>query len=652
MRLSVIIVNYNVKLFLQQCLNSVEQAMQGIEGEVIVVDNNSADGSCAMVRNQFSDCKLIENKENTGFSKANNQAIAIAKGQYVLLLNPDTVVEENTFRTCLNFMDSHPRAGALGVRMIDGKGRFLPESKRGLPTPQVAFCKMSGLGRLFPKSKYFNRYYLGHLDENTNHAVEILTGAFLFMRKEALEKTGSLDETFFMYGEDIDLSYRFLQAGYQNYYLAHTTIIHYKGESTKKGSLNYVIHFYRAMMIFARKHFRQQGLGIYIFLIQLAIFFRASLSVIRRAVDRIWKPLLDGTLIYLGYTRLVPLWEQIHFRGEHAYSPTFMKIVVPAYIMVWILSLSLSGAYVRPVSLRKLIRGILIGTVFILAAYALLPLELRFSRALILLGTLMAALLLTGIRGLFHLLRIPGYRFKRRKGKRTLIAASNEEYRYIREVLQESGMGPVVLGRIRTGKGDSGAPYLATLSQLPESIRVNRAEEVIFSARDLTAEEIIRSMLVISPLNCEVRILQPDALSIIGSSSIHHSGEIYHVEMKSIGSQHNRSRKRLMDVITASFFLLLSPLLSWWTRRPTGFLRNMALILSGKKSFVGYAPGSRKNNKPLPEIKKGILHPLSVYQETPEDPEEAHNHNLLYAKNYSLLTDLHLILSCFSQLGN
>ena len=245
MKLSVIIVNYNVQHFLEQCLKSVFKSIQNIEVEVWVVDNNSVDGSVAMIKEKFPNVKLVALKDNLGFSKGNNLAIKQSKGKYTLLLNPDTLVEEDTFKKILKFMDSNPIAGGLGVKMVDGKGNFLPESKRSLPTPSVAFYKIFGLSSLFPKSKRFGKYHCGHLDKNNNHEIEILSGAFMLMRKEALDKVGLLDEDFFMYGEDIDLSYRLIKGGYKNYYFSDTRIIHYKGESTKKGSVNY--DFYKAV---------------------------------------------------------------------------------------------------------------------------------------------------------------------------------------------------------------------------------------------------------------------------------------------------------------------------------------------------------------------------------------------------------------------
>ncbi len=254
MQLSVVIVNYNVKYFLEQALHAVRKACIDIESEVFVVDNHSLDGSCDMVRNLFPEVNLIENKDNFGFAKANNQAIRLSRGKYILLLNPDTVIEEDCFKKVIKFMDQTPDAGAVGVKMIDGSGKFLPESKRGLPTPEVAFYKISGLAALFPKSKKFGKYHLGFLNQDQIHEVDVLAGAFMMLRHDVLQEVGLLDEDYFMYGEDIDLSYCINKAGFKNYYFPDTTIIHYKGESTKKTSVNFVFTFYKAMVIFAQKH--------------------------------------------------------------------------------------------------------------------------------------------------------------------------------------------------------------------------------------------------------------------------------------------------------------------------------------------------------------------------------------------------------------
>jgi len=279
MKLSVIIVNYNVELYLQQCLLSVFQS-KNIDFEVFVVDNNSSDDSCKMMKEKFPHVRLIENKCNVGFAKANNQALALSKGEYVLLLNPDTVVAEDTFENVCRFMDEHPNAGGLGVKMLDGYGNFLPESKRGFPSPFVAFCKIFGLSKLFPKTHLFGKYHVRYLNENQIHAVDILAGAFMLIRSETLEKIGFLDEIFFMYGEDIDMSYRITLAGYKNYYLPER-IIHYKGESTHKGSLKYVKIFYESMLIFFKKYYHKSSF-LFAISIKFAIFFRAFLAALKR----------------------------------------------------------------------------------------------------------------------------------------------------------------------------------------------------------------------------------------------------------------------------------------------------------------------------------------------------------------------------------
>ncbi len=283
MDLSVIIVSYNVKYFLEQCLISVHKASEEIDCEIFVVDNNSADESCSMVKNEFPGIKLIRNHTNRGFSAANNQAIKLAKGKFILILNPDTIVEKETFHKCINFMKDHPDAGVVGVRMIDGKSRFLPESKRGIPDPATAFYKMIGLSYLFPKSKRLNKYHLGFLDERKTNKVDIISGAFMFIRKEAVLKTGLLDEDYFMYGEDIDYSYRVLKAGFNNYYFPETTIIHLKGQSTSKTDIKVSIAFYKAMMIFVQKHLKDGNSKILILIIKTSIFFRAALSLIKKA---------------------------------------------------------------------------------------------------------------------------------------------------------------------------------------------------------------------------------------------------------------------------------------------------------------------------------------------------------------------------------
>lgn len=649
MELSVIIVNYNVKHFLEQCLHSVLKASKTISAEIFVVDNNSVDGSTQLVKEKFPKVHLIENKENVGFSKANNQAIRQAKGKYILLLNPDTVVEEDTFSKIIWFMDEHPEAGGLGVKMIDGKGNFLPESKRGLPTPWVAFCKMFGLSKLFPKSKKFGKYHLSYLDENEVHEVEILAGAFMLMRKETLDKVGLLDETFFMYGEDIDLSYRITQGGYKNYYFPETTIIHYKGESTKKGSLNYVKVFYKAMIIFAQKHFSGGKAGAFSVLLNLAIWFRALLSVMKRVIDRIFLPLLDAVVIFAGFLILTPFWENVRY--EPGYYPTeFLQWVVPVYILFWLVAIFVSGGYKKPVSLFNVARGVLWGTIAILLVYSLVDEEYRFSRALILMGSVWAILFLIFYRFILHKFKFKAFGLDIKRSKKIAIAGHPEEAVRVREILQQTRIKSEFAGFISIGESDHGEHYIGSLNQLNEIVRINRIDEIIFCAENISSAEIIRAMLELTSLDIDFKIAPPESISIIGSNSIHTAGDLYVVHINAISNPANRRRKRIFDFFTALTVLILSPLLIWAFSKKGRFLKNVWLVLSGKKSWVGYAE-SDENQSELPGLKPGILSPADMFGNSSSEPTRKHRLNVLYARNYSVLTDAEILLKGWKNLG-
>ena len=285
MELTVVIVNYRVKYLLEQTLRSVEQAMQGLEGEVIVVDNLSMDDSIAFSRERHPQVTYIENRENMGFARANNQGIMQARGEFTLILNPDTIITPQCLQEGIAWMKSHPSCGAIGARMMDANGVFLPESKRSFPTPWVSFCKIFGLSKLFPRSPWFAKYHLRYLSDLEPQNIDILSGAYMLCRTHVLQQLGGFDEDFFMYGEDIDLSYRIVKAGYQNWFLP-TPMIHYKGESTHKDSMRYVRVFYDAMLIFYRKHFPRFNILFYP-IVKLGVMVRASMSMAKRLFKRL-----------------------------------------------------------------------------------------------------------------------------------------------------------------------------------------------------------------------------------------------------------------------------------------------------------------------------------------------------------------------------
>lgn len=646
MKLSVVIVNYNVKYFLEQCLHTAIRAGEKVSSEIIVVDNDSVDGSCQMMEEKFPEVKLIANKENLGFSKANNQAIRIAKGEYILLLNPDTVVEEDSFQKIVEFMDKTPDAGGLGVKMIDGKGRFLPESKRGLPTPEVAFWKMFGFSRLFPRSKRFGQYHLGYLDNNQIHEVDVLAGAFMLLRRETLAKVGLLDEDYFMYGEDIDLSYRITKGGYKNYYFPETTILHYKGESTKKGSVNYVRVFYNAMIIFAGKHFSKGNARRYAILINLAIYFRALLSLIGRFFSKAKLALADASLIFLGFAILLPIWESYKFQRGY-YPREYLHVAVPIYILIWICCIWFNGGYRKSIQFMRIFKGLFWGVISILIFYSLIDETMRYSRALLLLGSGWAFLILPTYRYLLHKFKVPGLELELDKQKRIAVVAGTAESKRISELIIQSGLKIEPVGFVSPDDSVHQQFYLGNIHQLPEIIRINKIDELIFSSEDIPSQEIIRLMLDLNDLNIDYKIAPPESFSIIGSNSISTAGDMYVVHINSIVKENNKKNKRAFDLVTAICLFILSPLLIWKVNTKSGFLKSILEVLAGKKSWVGYCSGIQNN---LPSIKKGILSPASLFPETiPQKKKD--ELNIVYAKDYRLLNDLEIVLKTWKNIG-
>ncbi|MBP5306771.1 MAG: glycosyltransferase family 2 protein [Paludibacteraceae bacterium] len=322
MRLSVIIVSYNVKYYLEQCLSSVFASSMASDLEVFVVDNASSDGTVDYLRTRFPQVHYMINSKNLGFAVANNIAIRRCESDYVLLLNPDTVLGEQTLERVCSFLDAHPRAGAAGVKMIDAKGRFLPESKRGFPTMWVSFCKLSGLNRLFPKSRVFGRYHLRYLDPDSPHRVDVLAGAFMVLRRSVLDQIGLLDERFFMYGEDIDLSYRVSCNGDEVWYLPYR-ILHYKGESVHASDARYVRIFFRAMVLFYCKHFNGNVFGLLLVRLgmimgMISLFFQRKFSqLFRRSTQELRTPV---TYTYPEQTYEQILSEIERHRNQSAHS--------------------------------------------------------------------------------------------------------------------------------------------------------------------------------------------------------------------------------------------------------------------------------------------------------------------------------------------
>lgn len=644
MKLSVIIVNYNVSYFLEQCLNSVYNSVIDFEMEVFVVDNNSVDDSNLMVKTKFPKVLLIENKQNLGFSKANNQALKIARGRYCLLLNPDTIVESDTFQKVCDFMDENPRAGGLGVKMLDGKGNFLPESKRGLPTPSAAFYKIFGISKLFPRSKKFASYHAGHLDKDEVSEIEILSGAFMLMRAEALEKTGFLDEDFFMYGEDIDLSFRIIKAGFKNFYFPKTRIIHYKGESTKKDSVNYVFVFYNAMIIFARKHFSQQNAKMFSFLINMAIIFKASMTIVANFIKSLYLPILDFLMIYGG------LWAFAKYYGTHfasqteTYPPLFLYGLLPLLVFLSFLTTYYSGGYEKSIKFWKIIRGQMIGWLLVLVVYALLPENLRFSRALIIAGIIWSPFVLIAVRLLFFALKIKGFEIGNSVKKRLLLVGSVEESARVKEIVVNANLNVEEIKFLDPTSSEN------VEQKLPEMVKVYKINELIFCAKDLSAANIIDLMTSVQGPNIDFKIAPPETMFIIGSNSINTAGDIYMQTVNTIDREENKRFKRLFDIMISILLVIAFPFSFAIFKSPLKFGLNIVKVLFAKKSIVGFDTDIEGENLHLPKLRKGVLHPSDAIAGASKTDENIKRVNLVYAREYKVLNDFNIFVRGFRKM--
>ncbi len=636
MKLSIVIVNYNVKYFLEQCLISVGRAIKNIPAEVFVVDNASSDGSVEMLREKFGWVTLIANTDNGGFSKANNQAMRIATGEYVLLLNPDTVVAEDTFEKCIAFMDKHPDAGALGVHMVDGKGNFLPESKRGLPTPSVAFYKTFGLAAFFPKSKTFGKYHLGFLPEKETNEVDILSGAYMFMRKKALDEIGLLDETFFMYGEDVDLSYRVIKGGYKNYYFADTSIIHYKGESTKKGSLNYVKVFYNAMIIFAKKHFSGNQSGLYSLLINFAIVFRGLLTLVAGVFASSYLFVVDALLSFGGIALITNYWSGMIKYTEDYYPAVFLLGVVPVYILIWITTTYFSGGYDKPFRIANILRGIMLGTVAIAVVYAFLPNEWRFSRAIILLGAVWTALEMLLTRTLYHLIRNQSLAVESHEETHSMVVGNATEMKRAETILRALGNNSDIIEN----------PSLADTKKQAAIYGIN---EIIFCADGLSYKEVIQQ-IINTGKRVDYKILNKGMDALIGSNSKNTAGDLYVAEKTyALFKPENLRTKRLQDVIASLLLIVLLPLSLILVKNMGKHIANIFAVLFGKKTWVGFT--NAKNLKQFPHAKPSVLHPSVATTGIVFSEEDLSAIELNYARHYSAANDLSLLIRNYRKLG-
>ena len=646
MTLSIIIVNYNVKYFLEQCLHSVQKAIIGIDAEVFVVDNASQDASIEYLQPIFPRIKFISSRTNDGFAKANNKALPKCSGDYVLFLNPDTIVAEDCFSNCIQFFKQHKDCGALGVQMIDGSGKFLPESKRSFPSLSAAFYKLVGLSLIFPHSKKFNRYALGNLSKDDDYEIDVLAGAFMMLNKDVVEQTSGFDETFFMYGEDIDLSYRVQEAGYKNYYLGNQKIIHFKGESTKRGSLNYVRIFYNAMSIFVKKHYSSSKATFFSTIINIAIWFRAIVSLFQVVINKSGLLLLDAIVVYFSLYFTKEFW--IHFiRAGKAFDGPFTQYAVPTFTAVFIMGALLSGIYDNLYKPLKALIASAASVVVLLAFYSLLPENYRFSRGVILSGGVIAGLMVTLMRWIF----VKFHWIKDNEAnnfKQSVVVGSQTEYTQVLQLMQKADIEERLLGRI--GMKDGEENTVGSIHQLKEIVKKASVNEVIFCEGALTFSSIIREVDLLKDLKISFRFHSKKSHCIVGSDSKTSTGETLTAEGHfSLSNPYQLRMKRMLDLWISILLIVSFPVQFLFINKATSALHNAWLIILGKKTWVGYS--SFQNTLPLiaPAVLTATGYPNNG--KFPINNTVLKKTDILYAREYDWMQDLRIIFANYRHLG-
>jgi len=661
MDLSIIIVNYNVRQFLENALTSIQRAMAGLEGEIFVVDNASDDGSAEMVRTKFAGVRLIENRENLGFARANNIALREARGRFLLLINPDTIVQEDTFSVMMKFFGEHPEAGLAGCKILNPDGSFQLACRRSYPTPWVAFTKIFGMSKIFPNSKLFGRYNLTYLSPDETYPVEAVSGSFMMMRKEVYDRVGGLDEAFFMYGEDLDWCYRVLRAGYSVYYVHDTKIVHFKGESTRRSDIDELKHFYQAMELFVEKHFRGSGI--------LRLFLRAGILLRGGAASfaRSGRPLMVALVDFLLVDLALFLSAFIYFGNVYHFTLNAHPVVwiVPALIVV--LTSSTSGVYTGyRYSFWRAGLSVIVSYV-IISALVFFAKDFAYSRFVVIVSGLLTLIFLPGWRLLARLFgkarREPGSR-KILFGNRTVIVGTGPSAQEVLRKLRarvDNGydvLGFIDLTRKNVGEKIAGVEILGSIDNVGKVISEKGISEVIFSTDGFSYTDILSVIARSNTRGVNFRLVPNSLEAIIGKTSIDELDTLPLVEIEyNIQKSANRFAKRAFDILCSAFLLpvlyipLKVALLLGWRPKPDGFAGKMLLlpsVFTGRLSFVGLpivtGGKSRLGMSELYLGPEGLTGLVQLNAREGVEPEEIERYELYYAKNQSLALDLEIIL--------
>lgn len=655
--LSIIIVNYNVKEFALNLLASINKALKNISAEIILVDNASDDGSVELLGEKYPDVKIIVNKNNAGFGAANNQALEIAKGKYFLLINPDTIVKEDTFTKMIEFFEANPQAGIAGCKVLNPDGTLQLACRRGFPGPWTSFTKVMGLSTLFPKSRLFAKYNLTYLDEKQTYEVDAVSGAFLMMRKSVYEKIGGFDKQFFMYGEDLDLCYRTQQAGWKVYYVHSTEIIHYKGESTKRSSIDETKIFYDAMHLFVRKHFSSSFLIEAI--LQTAILFRKLI-----AFANVYKLALIGIVIDFGiFSASVYLAEKIYANDRWIGFPEFAipwVYFVPALLQIFI---SLIGGAYKKVTLSVLRCTIsLFAGMIVLAALTYFFKQFAFSRAVVLITYIIAFFSFSLWRILLKVIFKVGLDSSARKG-RTLIVGNEEKAGELASKLKSNltslyqVVGIIGLTRKMIGESIGNYKVLGALDNIRKVIAGKKINKVIFSSEGVSFNQMFAVVSECQGMDVEFMVAGSELDYLVGKSSIAMLDDIPLLKVQyNISSFIHKKTKRIFDFVFSLILILLLVhpfiyLFQKFTSKKSDliqFILGVPKVLIGKKSFVG--PRNATHIGELFIGKTGLTGFWFVENINENDTDEMNKLDLFYAKNQNIWLDFEILGRTFSKI--
>lgn len=654
--LSIIIVNFNVKEFLQNLLSSILKSTGRLSTEIIVIDNASDDGSVEIIREKFPSVKLIASEKNLGFGRANNLGLEISKGKFILLINPDTIVQEDTFQKLIAFFEKTPEAGLAGCKVLNSDGTLQLACRRSFPGPWTSFTKVTGLGKIFPKSRLFARYNMTYLDENQTYEVDAISGAFMMMRREVYEKVGGFDPQFFMYGEDLDLCYRIQKAGYKVYYLHETQIIHYKGESTKRSSLDETRVFYEAMHLFVKKHFSSSF--IVEIILRFAIIVRqlfAFLNVYRLVVMALFFDFLffNVSLYIAAHIYHSPHW--------HGFPPDTVLGIYTIPALIQILMAFSAGAYKRDsISVLRILYSIVLGF-FILSSVTYFFKQYAYSRAVVIFTYAILLFMLPAWRIILKLGFKLGLKEEIYK-TRTLIVGTDRHAIDLAKKLKskltsiQKIAGLIGPTRKLVGEKIEGMEILGSLENIKKIIKEKKITEVIFASAEMSYNQMLAVVSECQGENVDFKVAGSELDYLVGKSSITMLDEIPLLEIfYNISTLTSRITKRIFDFVVAiPALIFIYPFI--YSFRKIGhnssdfskFVLGLPEVLSGRKSIVG--PFRQRTDTELYLGRSGLTGLWYTEGMDNSEREETIKLDIFYAKNQNIWLDLEILGKTFSKM--